>query len=193
MEQNDFYEVDGCMDFIPVKIVGKSEDGVIVTHTNDKRDCKLVVEEVYRLLKPHEPQKPVIPKFVAEWYERNKDCLDPAIYSTITGTYRKVDGGNNDLLDMFETWLAFEDNSILTLVRVHLFGYEIEQEKLYTVEIPNPNGDTIRYGLCKVDGRIIIGSFVFGLDRATNAKLTEAEIKQDFDFLWKFAKEVDND
>ena len=41
MEQNDFYEVDGCIDFIPVKIVGKSEDGVIVAPTNDKRDCQL--------------------------------------------------------------------------------------------------------------------------------------------------------
>ena len=72
MKTNDFYEVDGCMDFIPVKIVGKSEDGVIVTHTNDKRDCKLVVEEVYRLLKPHEPQKPVVPKFVGEWIKDHK-------------------------------------------------------------------------------------------------------------------------
>ena len=25
------------------------------------------------------------------------------------------------------------------------------------------------------------------------SKLTEYEIKQDFDFLWQFAKEVDND
>jgi hypothetical protein len=70
-------------------------------------------------------------------------------------------------------------------------GCDIEQEKLYTVEIPNPNGDSNRYGLCKVDGKIIVGSFVFGLDRANNAKLTESEIKQDFDFLWQFAKEVE--
>ena len=68
---------------------------------------------------------------------------------------------------------------------------EVEKEPLYTVEIPNPNGDSNRYGLCKVDGKIIIGSFVFGLDRASNAKLNESEIKQDFDILWQFAKEVE--
>jgi hypothetical protein len=44
------------MDFIPVKIVGKSEDGVIVTPANDKRNCQLEVEEVYRLPKPQEQQ-----------------------------------------------------------------------------------------------------------------------------------------
>ena len=38
---------------------------------------------------------------------------------------------------------------------------------------------------------IIIGSFVFGLDRASNAKLTESEIKQDFEWAWKWAKEVE--
>ncbi|MGC6552010.1 DUF1642 domain-containing protein [Streptococcus sp. VTCC 12905] len=85
----------------------------------------------------HEPQKVVIPKFVAEWYERNKDGLYPAIYSTITGTYRKLDGENNDLLGTFEGWLLYEYNSILTLVQMHLFGYEIEQEQLYTVELFN--------------------------------------------------------
>ena len=52
MEQNDFYEVNGCIDFIPVTIVGKYEDGVIVTVSEDEQNCQLVVEEVYRLLKP---------------------------------------------------------------------------------------------------------------------------------------------
>lgn len=56
MKMNDFYEVDGCMDFIPVTIVGISDDGVIVAPTNDKRDCKSVVKEVYRLTKPQEQQ-----------------------------------------------------------------------------------------------------------------------------------------
>ncbi|NQM00158.1 DUF1642 domain-containing protein, partial [Streptococcus suis] len=81
-----------------------------------------------------------VPKFVAEWYERNKDDLNTAIYSTITKTYRKVNGENDDLLDVFEGWLVYEDNSILILVQMQFFGFEIEQEQLYTVEIPNNGG-----------------------------------------------------
>ncbi|MFH0402059.1 DUF1642 domain-containing protein [Streptococcus sp. A23] len=84
----------------------------------------------------HEPQKVVVPKFVAEWYERNKDDLNTAIYSTITRTYRKVNGENDDLLDTFESWLVYQENSILILVQMQLFGFEIEQEKLYEVTVP---------------------------------------------------------
>ena len=90
MEQNDFYEVDGCIDFIPVTIVGKYEDGVIVAPTNDKRDCQLVVEEVYRLPKPHEPQKPVVPKFVAEWIKGMKQD-ERHLYSVMFSLMNKTD------------------------------------------------------------------------------------------------------
>ncbi|NQM39291.1 DUF1642 domain-containing protein [Streptococcus suis] len=84
----------------------------------------------------HEPQKVVVPKFVAEWYERNKDDLNTAIYSTIAETYRKVNGENDDLLDTFEGWLVYEGNSILILIQMQFFGYEVEQEKLYEVTVP---------------------------------------------------------
>lgn len=83
----------------------------------------------------HEPQKVVVQKFVAEWYEKNKDDLNTAIYKAITEIYRKINSDNDDWLDTFEGWLAYEDNSISILVQMQLFGYEIEQEKLYTVEL----------------------------------------------------------
>ena len=183
MKTNDFYEVDGCMDFIPVKIVGKSEDGVIVAPTNDKRDCQLVVEEVYRLTKPHEPQKVTVPKFVAEWIEEMKQDKRP-LYSVMSSLMNKT---NHEWI----VWKGANMNFSEIVAQAWIYGYEIEHEKLYTVEIPNPNGDSNRYGLCKVDGKIIIGSFVFGLDRASNAKLTESEIKQDFEWAWQWAKEVE--
>lgn len=84
-----------------------------------------------------QPQKVVVPKGVAEWYERNKDDLNTAICSAITEIYRKINSDNDDWLDTFEGWLAYEDNSISILVQMQLFGYEVEQEKLYTVELFN--------------------------------------------------------
>ena len=57
MKTNDFYEVDGCMDFIPVTIDGICNIGVCVTVSDEKRDYKLVVEEVYRFPKAQEPQE----------------------------------------------------------------------------------------------------------------------------------------
>ncbi|WP_449456029.1 DUF1642 domain-containing protein [Streptococcus suis] len=81
----------------------------------------------------HEPQRVVVPKFVAEWYERNKDDINTALYRAIIGTYRKVNGENDDSPDTFEEWIVYEDNSILILVQMHLFGYEVERERLYVV------------------------------------------------------------
>ncbi|CYX63331.1 DUF1642 domain-containing protein [Streptococcus suis] len=198
MKQNDFYEVNGCTEFIPVTINERYNDGVDVTIHGPIRPFRTTVEQVYQFQKPHEPQKVVVPKFVAEWYERNKDDLNTAIYSTITETYRKVNGENDDLLDTFEGWLVYEDNSILILVQMRLFGYEVESEQLFTVRIPDPNRpDTVTF-LYKENGKVFIGSDIF-LDEVPNYKwkkepenqLTESEIKQDFDWAWQFAKEVE--
>lgn len=133
----------------------------------------------------NEQKKPVVPKYVAEWYEKNKDGLEWNLYTFCVDFYKR------ELRDDLHNWFKYGDNKpIETLVKMKLFGYEVEKEKLYTVELPNPNGDSNRYGLCKVDGRIIIGSFVFGLNKAINTKLTEAEIKKDFAWAWEFAEEV---
>lgn len=72
MNDNDFYDVDGCFDFIPVTIDGIYDDGVPVTVINGKPNYKLVVEEVYRFPKVQEPQKIVIPKIVDDWIALNK-------------------------------------------------------------------------------------------------------------------------
>lgn len=131
------------------------------------------------------PEKPVVPKFVADWYEKNKDDLEYNLYKLC------IEFCEQKLRVDLNGWFGNDGNKpIETIVKMKLYGYEVEKEKLYTVEIPNPNGDSNRYGLCKVDGRIIIGSFVFGLNKAVNTKLTESEIKEDFEWAWQFAEGV---
>ncbi len=124
-------------------IAGQSTDMVIKNQVLD------IISQI------DEPQKVIIPKFVAEWYEKNNDDLNTAICGAIIGAYRKGNGENDDFLDTFEEWVVYEDNSILILVQMKLFGYEIEQEKLYTVEIPNNGGTlvlaSIRYAIQLVD------------------------------------------
>lgn len=125
-----------------------------------------------------ELEKPVVPQFVDTWIQGAKyNGFD--LYEAMT---------DDEMSDKVATWIVCNSE---IFAKAWFFGYEVEKEKLYTVELPNPNGDSNRYGLCKVDGRIIIGSFVFGLNKAINTKLTEAEIKKDFEWAWQFAKEVD--
>ena len=135
----------------------------------------------------YEPEKTTVPQFVADWYEANKEDFENKVYDLCV----QFNNDNEELNKEVCCWFDCAANKPFeTLVKMKLFGYEVDKEKLYRVELPNPNGDSNRYGLCKVDDRVIIGSFVFGLDKAFNTKLTEAEIKEDFEWAFRWAKEV---
>lgn len=137
------------------------------------------------------PEKPVVPQFVADWYEKNKDDLTWSLYSLCVDFYKR------ELQDDLHNWFKYNDNKpIETLVLMHKFGYEVEKEKLYTVELPSPN--------CQIDdhyilsrlknGEIIINRYcIEQWEKFGDCQLTESEIKKDFEWAWKFAKEVEND
>ena len=78
-----------------------------------------------------EPQKPVVPKFVADWFEDNKDALDLAIFMAI----RELDDEEWPHKTDFENWLDVAKNKpIETLIRMK-DGYEVEKESLYRVKL----------------------------------------------------------
>lgn len=185
MKQNDFYEVNDCMSFIPVTINETHDEGVVVTVSNAKRNCTLVVEEVYMFPKAHEPKKPVIPKYVAEWVERQRKFGHESAFISMTRLRRNAP-------EKVKFWF---DNNPDTYVRAWLDGYEIEKEKLYFVEIPDPHGMfKIRYLYRCGNGNICMGGSDYDYKDIFSTKethLTEAEIKQDFEWAWQFAKEVE--
>ena len=76
---------------------------------------------------------------------------------------------------------------------MHKFGYEVEKEKLYTVEIPNPNsaGGKIVLNKQQSTGRLILEMLNSDINKPKYLHLTEAEIKEDFAWAWQFAKEVE--
>ena len=73
-----------------------------------------------------EPEKPVVPQFVADWYEENKNDFEYNLYRLCIDFYgRKL---HEDLHE----WFKFDKNKpIETLVKMKLYGYEVEKEKLY--------------------------------------------------------------
>lgn len=76
-----------------------------------------------------EPEKVKVPKFVADWYEINKDNLDKNIVCLFLNWERTIN--DND----FFKWMSDADDFIQTLVNMHQFGYEVEKEPKYTVKI----------------------------------------------------------
>lgn len=125
-----------------------------------------------------EPEKPVVPQFVADWYEPIKDDFEYNLYKLCT------DFREQKLRADLNGWFSNDNNKpIETLVLMHKFGYEVEKEKLYTVEIPNPNRADVSLvlGLYN-DGKVaIFAAFTDSWKYEKQYKLTEAEIKQDFE------------
>lgn len=79
--------------------------------------------------------KPVVPQYVADWYEKHKDNLNESIWEYL------VNWGDANWND-FTRWMykTYENGAIITLVNMHQLGYEVEKEKRYTVRIKGVNG-----------------------------------------------------
>ena len=80
-----------------------------------------------------EPQKVKVPQFVADWYEENKDDFEGNLFRCIINIPSIFDGAK---LNEFERWfLNASTKPFQTLVNMHQFGYEVEEEKRYLVKI----------------------------------------------------------
>ena len=80
-------------------------------------------------------EKPVVPQFVADWYEEHKGSLDESIWEYLVN-WAEVSW--ND----FKKWMypCDSSNAIQTLVNMHQFGYEVEKKKRYTVRLKGVDG-----------------------------------------------------
>ena len=79
--------------------------------------------------------KPVVPQFVADWYEEHKDDLNSEIYYLIR--YWEDEERNSDFYKWFDDT---RNEALITLVNMHQFGYELEKEPRYTVRLKGVDG-----------------------------------------------------
>lgn len=156
----------------------KSED-IRAIRYNDGINAGIAV-----MKKLDEHQKPVVPKFVGEWFENNKDALDLAIFMAI----RELDDEESPHKTDFENWLDIAENKpIETLIRMK-DGYEVEKEQLYEVII----GDL--YLIKKFNDRndfCFNDKFELCWWEKSAYQLTEAEIKAIDERFWLFAVPVE--
>lgn len=77
------------------------------------------------LEKPLEIEKPVVPQFVADWYEEYKNYFEYNLYRLCIDFYeRKLQK------DLHEWFNCLSNKPIETLVMMHKFGYEVEKEEV---------------------------------------------------------------
>ena len=77
-----------------------------------------------------EREKVTVPQFVADWYEKNKNNLDYNIWDYVYEW-------ENQEEDEFRNWFNRSSEAFQTLINMHQFGYEVEQEKRYEVKLKN--------------------------------------------------------
>lgn len=154
----------------------------------------------FRLDETTQPQLEV-PQFVADWYEEHKDNFYLNLHRLAWGLIENLDEDDfvpKKALDSdFKRWYHKTETAIQTLNNMHQFGYTVEKEKLYTVEIPNPNRNSKGCAKFRLEK---LGDKVYLVKRKSkdvyqnkdSQKLTEAEIRKDFDWAWQqgFAEEV---
>lgn len=87
-------------------------------------------EDLYDSIIP----KPIVPQYVADWYEEIKDSFNYDLIETITTIPY---GSDEEDFSDFEKWLDDEKESLTILINMHQFGYEVEKEKRYTVKLKN--------------------------------------------------------
>lgn len=116
-----------------------------------------------------EPRKVKVKKFVADWYERNENNLDYNIWEYI---YNWDDQEESE----FKNWFNCSKKALQTLVNMHQFGYEVDEEKRYLVKI-------------KASGQYIMNNpdenAVFFYSSRAYSKLTRKELEE-AGFGWVF-------
>ena len=125
MKTNDFYEVSGCTDFIPIDLIEENKctkDLEVVTRESGRTTF---VPSIYKFRKPPEPQKPVVPKFVAEWIEKYKN--EKRKYR-LSHALRHV---FNDAEVSFYIKQQ-EGDYTETIAEAWLYGYTVEKEEITT-------------------------------------------------------------
>lgn len=124
-----------------------------------------------------EPQKPVVPQFVADWFEEHKDDLEFSIWKLT------IDSNVNPMLDRnkMRNWIQYALNEPYKTLIAMLDGYEVEKEQLYVMPVPHVSYP-VHY--CVEDDHI---SF-----RQGNAqKFTQVELDKYFPDIKQFAVPVD--
>lgn len=95
------------------------------TRTRPWIDKKIVLGLIRQL---DEPQKPVIPQFVAQYIKEAKECS-----WDLQDLLKYIDEEDSKEL---QRWFYHECNQEM-LAKAWIFGYEVEKEKKYRVVMPN--------------------------------------------------------
>ncbi|HEM9179438.1 TPA: DUF1642 domain-containing protein [Streptococcus agalactiae] len=127
------------------------------------------------------PNQPEVPQMIFDVIKSFDDDVDYLHHHMSRQSDEVREWLTHNEREFYEAWLAYPNITI-------------EKEKLYTVEIPNPNSD-LKIILVKVNKKLkLIEAYEDQLEEYKNIRnVTESEIRKDFDWAWQFRKDVENE
>lgn len=112
----------------------------------DVKEFRYFIELWEDMKQLDEPQKPVVPQFVANWYEDIKVEFY-VVLERLVLNYK-----NNTDMPICK-WFFETEDALTILINMHQFGYEVEKEKRYLVKLKciHPESEYLYYGMgsCK--------------------------------------------
>lgn len=139
-------------------------------------NCIDVNEIIKKIEQLDEPQKPVVPQFVADFYE------DIAYEFYVVLEKLVLYYKNNTDMPICK-WFFETEDALTILINMHQFGYEVEKEKQYLVKVKSVNG----YG-CYLNKSLLSKEYFFESKNeigGCRTKHTRKELEED-DFGWVF-------
>lgn len=113
--------------------------------SDNRSKYQKVFNDLDRLERYIDELTPIVPQFVADWYESHKDDIDFNVWNEI---FEFEDYQYSE--ESIANWINCTDNAITILINMHQFGYKVETEeteKQYRVKMKgNINDNILVYG-----------------------------------------------
>lgn len=123
-----------------------------------------------------EQPKVTVPQFVADWINQ---CKEKATLADCLNGYYQISNGEVVGSTDFQNWVVDNENDELA-AKAWIFGYEVEKEPLYQIELPGTSWGAY---LTKADN----GDLVIFQNTTSGSAFTETEIKSIDERYWAFA------
>ena len=150
---------------------------VVVSDTTiNYRGVMVSMNEVLNIIKQlDEPEKPVVPQFVADFYESIKDDFEDKVYDLCVQYHLEESELNSDVAMWFD---HSKNKPIETLVMMHKFGYEVKKAKLYTARLKLISVKKYSYINREKDEKELFISDSDGLTDVYQTHFTQAELEE---------------
>ncbi|QIM45679.1 DUF1642 domain-containing protein [Streptococcus ruminicola] len=153
-----------------VKGIKNKEILGLTTSYEDKRYNEGLITALSYIEQIDEPEKPVVPQFVADYIEENRDALEEYVFTNVSVTLPVIPAD-----DPMHKWL--NNKGIGVIVDSIRNGYEVKKEKLYTVKFANEDFGKIYIGIFKKFNKLGISSLPLN-DDEVKSWFTEDELKR---------------